>query len=133
MSHRLLPAHLCVVVLCAAASVSAGEGLPSEVRFERAKVMVLKGDAAGAEKELDALLAADPGFAPAKYLLGQVLFMKREYARAAAMFDAYLKAEPSSAPCWYWSCPVSRGRSYFSKSSLFWSEWPFPSGCPSLW
>ena len=98
MIRRMLPALLCAAILCAAPAAMAAEGLPSEVRFERAKVMVLKGDAAGAERELDALLAADPAFAPAKYLMGQVLFMKKEYARAAAMFDGYLKAEPSSEP-----------------------------------
>ncbi|MBI5526174.1 MAG: tetratricopeptide repeat protein [Deltaproteobacteria bacterium] len=70
--------------------------LPSEVRFERAKVLMLRGDMAGAGRELDEILAADPAFAPAKYLLGQVLFAQKEYARAASMFDAYLKTDPGS-------------------------------------
>jgi Flp pilus assembly protein TadD len=71
-------------------------GLPSEVRFERAKVLMLKGDMAGAARELDGILAADPAFAPARYLMGQVLFAQKEYARAAEMFDEYLKTDPGS-------------------------------------
>ena len=93
-----LAAAIIVFGILVAGAAAAGEGLPSEVRFERAKVAMLKGDVAAAERELEDLLAADPSFNPAKYLMGQVLFMKKEYARAATMFDTYLKAEPSSEP-----------------------------------
>jgi putative PEP-CTERM system TPR-repeat lipoprotein len=65
-------------------------------RFAHSRVVLAEGDPDAASAELDAILALEPGYAPAWSLLGDIRMRRAKFAEAVAAFDKAIASRHNS-------------------------------------
>jgi tetratricopeptide (TPR) repeat protein len=99
------------------ASMAALSCLPARVpeqllvAYTRAKETYLRGDLAGAERELSSVSARRRDFHQAQFLLGKVLYFQNKLAEAERVFTALLKRNPryNEAELWLVRIALAQG------------------------
>jgi tetratricopeptide (TPR) repeat protein len=81
------------------------------VAYTKAKETYLRGDLAGAERELSSVLARRRDFHQAEFLLGKVLYFQNKLTEAERVFTALLKGNPryNEAQLWLVRIALARG------------------------
>ena len=78
---------------------SPGRLSPAEARrIERAWSQILAGDARGAQKEMEKLLARSPGLVPAETALGYARLRAGRFEEAAGSFEGVIARQPEYVP-----------------------------------
>jgi predicted Zn-dependent protease len=91
---KLRSIWLTILLLGSLAAISCvPESVPEEllIAYAKAKETYLRGDLAGAERELSALLARRRGFYQAEFLLGKVYYFEGKLSEAQRTFAGLLK------------------------------------------